>query len=78
METSHIKKMKTPSGEVISYFIEPGKAPKLHSITGPAIKFPKDAKKKDVYALFGREMSKKEWSTLKNDAKVLFPPPVNI
>lgn len=71
----YIKKIKTPDGTHLSYFQEPGKVPKLHSLTGPAIKYPKGLKKKDVYAIFGREMTKAEWLTLKNDSKVLVPLP---
>jgi hypothetical protein len=70
-----IKKIKTPEGVLLSYFQEPGKNPKLHSLTGPAIKYPKSEKKKDVYAIYGREMSKREWLTLKNDSKVITPLP---
>lgn len=77
-DRTQIKKLRTPDGTVINYFQEPGKQPKLHSILGPAIKYPKSAKKRDVYAIYGREMSKKEWLILKNDSKVLSPLPENI
>lgn len=72
---AHIKKIKTPEGVVLSYFQEPGKPPKLHSLQGPAIKYPKEIKKKDVYAIYGREMTKRDWLLLKNDSKVLVPLP---
>jgi hypothetical protein len=74
-ESSYIKKVKTPEGTVLSLYQEPGKNAKLHSLAGPAIKYPKDSKKKDVYAIYGREMSKREWLILKNDSKVITPLP---
>lgn len=74
-DTSYIKKIKTPEGAILSYFHEPGKNPKLHSITGPAIKYPKSIQKEDVYAIYGQELSKEEWTELKNDSKVINPLP---
>lgn len=70
-----IKKIKTPDGVIITYYCEPGKAPKLHSLDGPAIKYPRGSKKKDVYAIYGREMDKKDWLSYKNDSKVTKPLP---
>lgn len=67
---SYTKKIKTPDGTVLSYFYEPGKTPKLHCIQGPAIKYPKSIEKADIYAIFGKEMSKREWFALKNLSKV--------
>jgi hypothetical protein len=73
MSSSYIKKLKTPEGTQITMFQEPGKTAKLHSLEGPAIKYPRASKKKDVYAIYGREMSKQEWTTTKNDTKVTIP-----
>ena len=78
MSDVNIKKIKTPDGTTICLFQEPGKSAKLHSMSGPAIKYPKAMKKKDVYAIYGREMSKREWLTLKNDSKVLSPLPDSV
>lgn len=71
----YIRKLTTPDGAIVSMFHEPGKSPKLHSITGPAIKYPKAACKKDIYAIYGKELTKREWLTLKNDVKVQTPLP---
>jgi len=76
---NYLKKIKTPDGTIISTYIEEEGMPgKLHSMTGPAIKYPKAQKKKDVYAIYGREMTKKEWLILKNDAKVITPLPERV
>lgn len=75
---SYMKKIKTPDGAIVHLYVEDGQMAKLHNMAGPAIKYPKAAKKKDVYAIYGREMSKKEWLTLKNDSKVLSPLPERV
>ena len=78
MNESYTRKIKTPDGAILTMFVEPGKNAKLHSLTGPAIKYPKGSDKRDVYAIYGKEMTRREWTILKNDSKITTPLPDNV
>jgi len=68
------KTIKTPDGVVLHTYTAPGKKPVPHSLDGPAIKYPKDSKRKDEYFIFGVAYSKDKWTELKDDSKVTYIP----
>lgn len=68
------KTLRTVEGTVMHLFCQPGKNPVPHSIDGPAIKYPKSAKRSDEYFIYGVKYSKDKWLEAKNDVKVTYMP----
>ena len=76
-ETSYTKTMKTACGKTISYFKEPGKTPKAHSIEGPAITYAEEEGLAPEYYLFGIKHKKADWEALINMHKDVVPSDIN-
>lgn len=69
-QNNRYRTFKTPDGRQVSIFQPTGEQPQLHSLDGPAIKYPKSMKKQDEYYIYGIPYSKERWLELKNDVKV--------
>lgn len=68
------KTFKKPDGTVLHVLQPSGKNAILHSLEGPAIKYPKSLKKENEYYIYGRQYSKEKWLEAKNDSKVTYMP----
>jgi len=68
-KTCATKTISTVCGKTISYFQEPGKNAKMHSVVGPALVHAKDDKKAPEYYIFGIKYSKSVWDQLVNQYK---------
>lgn len=73
-QTNRYKTFKTPEGVQVSTFQPSGQKPQLHSLDGPALKYPKSMKKQDEYIIYGTPYTKDRWLELKNDFKVTSNP----
>lgn len=67
--TTVIRTMKTACGKTITYSQETGKIGKIHSITGPAVVYPKEEGKSAEYYLNGVKYNKSDWQSLVTQQK---------
>lgn len=74
MSQGTFKTIKTVDGVVLHTYNQEGKNPVPHSLDGPAIKYPRDSKRKDEYFIFGIAYTKEKWLEVKEDAKVKYMP----
>lgn len=65
------KTIKTVCGKTITFYEEAGGVAKAHSVTGPAIIYPKDDAKTSEYYLYGIKYSKTAWQSLISQYKAV-------
>lgn len=72
MTQNSFKTIRTLEGITLKLYREEGKNPILHSLDGPAIKYPKGMKRPDEYYIYGIPYTKKRWEETKESSKVAY------